>query len=37
VGVTVLLSTHDEASVGRLGCRRITLAAGTLVPAEAHA
>jgi len=30
VGVTVLLSTHDEASLGRLGCRRVTLAAGAL-------
>jgi len=37
VGVTVLLSTHDEASLGRIGCRRITLAAGALVPAEARA
>ncbi len=32
VGVTVLLSTHDEASLGRLGCRRVALAAGALVP-----
>ena len=32
VGVTVLLSTHDEASLGRLGCRRVTLAAGALAP-----
>ena len=30
VGVTVLLSTHDEASVGRLRCRRVTLAGGLL-------
>jgi cell division transport system ATP-binding protein len=30
VGVTVLLSTHDEASLGRLGCRRVALVAGTL-------
>ena len=30
VGTTVLLSTHDEASLGRLGCRRVALAAGTL-------
>ncbi|HSN19202.1 MAG TPA: ATP-binding cassette domain-containing protein [Usitatibacter sp.] len=30
VGVTVLLSTHDEASLGRLGCRRVALAAGAL-------
>ncbi len=36
VGVTVLLSTHDEASLGRLGCRRITLAGGALAPAEAR-
>jgi cell division transport system ATP-binding protein len=36
VGVTVLLATHDEASLGRLGCRRIALAAGALLPAEAH-
>ncbi|MEO7743770.1 MAG: ATP-binding cassette domain-containing protein [Usitatibacter sp.] len=35
VGVTVLLSTHDETSLGRLGCRRITLAAGCLAAAEA--
>jgi cell division transport system ATP-binding protein len=30
VGVTVVLATHDEASLGRLGCRRVTLAAGAL-------
>jgi cell division transport system ATP-binding protein len=30
VGVTVLLSTHDEASLGRLGCRRLCLAQGVL-------
>ena len=30
LGTTVLLSTHDEASLGRLGCRRVALAAGTL-------
>ena len=30
VGVTVLLSTHDEASLGRLGGRRVALAGGTL-------
>ncbi len=36
VGVTVLLSTHDEASLALLGCRRLTLAAGTLAePAAA--
>ena len=33
VGVTILLSTHDEASLGRLGCRRIALAGGTLAAA----
>ena len=32
VGVTVLLSTHDEAGVDRLGCRRIALASGTIAP-----
>jgi cell division transport system ATP-binding protein len=31
VGVTVLLSTHDEASLGRLGCRRVTLTSGAVV------
>jgi cell division transport system ATP-binding protein len=31
VGVTVLLSTHDEASLGRLGCRRVTLASGAVM------
>jgi cell division transport system ATP-binding protein len=35
VGTTVLLSTHDEASLGRLGCRRVALAAGTLAAREA--
>ena len=35
VGVTVLLSTHDEGSLGRLGCRRINLAGGALAAAEA--
>jgi cell division transport system ATP-binding protein len=30
VGVTVILSTHDEVSVDRLKCRRIALAAGAL-------
>ena len=30
VGVTVLLATHDEASLGRLGCRRVALSAGAL-------
>jgi cell division transport system ATP-binding protein len=33
VGVTVLLSSHDEASLQRLGCRRLALAGGTLAPA----
>jgi cell division transport system ATP-binding protein len=33
VGTTVLLSTHDEASLGRLGCRRIALASGALAEA----
>ena len=32
VGVTVLLSSHDEASLAQLGGRRITLAAGALAP-----
>ena len=36
VGVTVLLSTHDEASLGRLRGRRIALASGAIAPA-AHA
>ncbi|APV48796.1 cell division ATP-binding protein FtsE [Betaproteobacteria bacterium GR16-43] len=31
VGVTVLISSHDEASLERLGGRRITLAQGALV------
>ena len=30
VGVTVLLSTHDEASLGRLNCRRVSLQEGTV-------
>ena len=30
VGVTVLLSTHDEAGLDRLACRRIALAHGAL-------
>jgi cell division transport system ATP-binding protein len=33
VGVTVLLSTHDEASVARLRCRQVALAGGTLAGA----
>jgi cell division transport system ATP-binding protein len=32
VGVTVLLSTHDEATLGRLGARRVALANGMLAP-----
>ena len=36
VGVTVLMSTHDEASLGRLGCRRIALESGVVVR-EPHA
>lgn len=35
VGVTVLLSTHDEASVARLRCRHVALAGGTVVGAAA--
>jgi cell division transport system ATP-binding protein len=34
VGVTILLSTHDETSLGRLGCRRLALAGGTLAAAH---
>lgn len=30
VGTTVLLSTHDEAAIERLGCRRLALAGGAL-------
>ena len=30
VGVTVLLSTHDEAALATLSCRRVTLAQGVL-------
>ncbi|HEY2627750.1 MAG TPA: ATP-binding cassette domain-containing protein [Usitatibacter sp.] len=32
VGTTVLLSTHDEAGVDRLGCRRVSLASGAIAP-----
>ena len=32
VGVTVLLSTHDQAGVERLACRRVALASGALAP-----
>ena len=32
VGVTVLLSTHDEASLAALGARRVALAQGALAP-----
>lgn len=35
VGVTVVLSTHDEASVERLQCRRVALAGGALVAGAA--
>jgi len=35
VGVTVLLSSHDEGGLDRLGCRRLALAKGALVPASA--
>ena len=35
VGVTVLLATHDEASLARLRCRRVTLAAGLVAEAGA--
>jgi cell division transport system ATP-binding protein len=31
VGVTVLLSTHDEAGLARLNCRRVTLDQGRVV------
>ena len=37
VGVTVLLSTHDQASLERLDCRRVELAGGALAPAAAPA
>ena len=33
VGVTVLLSTHDEAALAAIQCRRVALAAGALAPA----
>ncbi|HEY4999139.1 MAG TPA: ATP-binding cassette domain-containing protein [Usitatibacter sp.] len=33
VGVTVLLSSHDEGSLRRLGCRRLVLAGGSIAPA----
>jgi cell division transport system ATP-binding protein len=33
LGVTVLLSTHDEAALGRLDCRRVALAGGTIASA----
>lgn len=32
VGVTVLLSTHDESSIAQLGGRRLAIASGQLVP-----
>ena len=37
VGVTVLLSTHDEASLAHLECRRLALAGGSVSDAEAKA
>ena len=33
VGVTVMLSTHDEAALAAIQCRRVALAAGMLAPA----
>jgi cell division transport system ATP-binding protein len=33
VGVTVLMSTHDEASLGRVGCRRLALESGVVAGA----
>jgi cell division transport system ATP-binding protein len=33
VGVTVLLSSHDESSLSQLGCRRLALADGVLAEA----
>ena len=33
VGVTVVLSSHDEASLAALGCRRVALAGGALAAA----
>ena len=32
VGVTVLLSTHDDSTLARLGGRRVRLQAGALAP-----
>lgn len=32
VGVTVLLSTHDESSIAQLGGRRLAIASGQLAP-----
>ena len=32
VGVTVMMSSHDESSLGRLACRRITLESGVADP-----
>jgi cell division transport system ATP-binding protein len=31
VGTTVLLSSHDEASLDKVRCRRLQLAAGSVV------
>ena len=36
VGVTVVLSSHDEKSLERLSCRRISLARGSLNAANQH-
>ena len=33
VGVTLIVSTHDEASVGQLGGRHVRLGAGALLDA----
>ena len=37
VGVTVMLSTHDESGLGRLGCRRLALHEGALASAPVTA
>jgi cell division transport system ATP-binding protein len=37
VGVTVMMSTHDEASIARLGCRRLALESGVVAPAASAA
>jgi cell division transport system ATP-binding protein len=33
LGVTVMLSTHDQAALGRLGCRRVALTHGAMAGA----